>query len=105
MIHKPCTLNETQTHITLQTQVVAKPFGACMATAAACICGVSLLIEYSAVGSLSAASTRRQEPVKQSLGVVETGLDVWARRYSVPQAENVSRVGDLKLKAVTNPTP
>jgi len=74
-------------------------------TAAALKKGASLLTEYSAVGSLSAASTRRQEPVKQSLGVVATGLDVWARRYSVPQAENVSRVGNLKLKAVTKPTP
>jgi len=37
--------NETQTHITLQKQVVVKPFGAAIATTAACICGVSLIKE------------------------------------------------------------
>ena len=57
--------------------------------------GVSYLIEYSAVGSLSAAPTRRQETVKQPPGVVETGLGVRARRYSAPQAESVSRAGNL----------
>ena len=72
--------------------------------ATVCSCG-AFLIEYSAVGSLSAASTRRQEPVKQSLGVVATGLDVWARLRRVPQAEKSWRVGNLKLKPVTNPTP
>ena len=60
--------------------------------------------EYSAVGSL-ALSNKSQEPVKQSLGVVETGLDVWARPRRVPQAEQSWRVGNLKLKPVTNPTP
>jgi len=43
MILKPWTTNETQTHITLQKQVVVKPLGVSMATTAACICGVSLL--------------------------------------------------------------
>ena len=42
MILKPWTTNETQTHITLQKQVVVKPLGVSMATTAACICGVSL---------------------------------------------------------------
>ena len=46
MIHRPWTINETQIHITLQTQVVVKPFGVSMATAAACICGVSLFNPY-----------------------------------------------------------
>ena len=55
-------------------------------------------------GSL-ALSNKGQSPVKQSLGVVETGLSVQARRYSAPQAENVSRVGNLKLMPLTNPTP
>ena len=63
MIHKPCTLNETQTHITLQTQVVAKPFGACMATAAACICGVSLLSPRNSDGDDRAASPGWGAPV------------------------------------------
>ena len=43
MLSSPCTINKTQTHITLQTQAVVIPFGAYMATAAVCICGVSLL--------------------------------------------------------------
>ena len=46
MIHKPWTTNETQTHITLQKQVVVKPLGVSMATTAACICGVSPFNPY-----------------------------------------------------------
>ena len=56
MIHKPWTINETQTHITLQTQVVVKPSGVSMATAAACICGVSLLSPRNSDGDDRAAS-------------------------------------------------
>ena len=40
---KSCHLNEAQIHITLQTQVVVVPVRDAMTTAAACICGVSLL--------------------------------------------------------------
>ena len=99
--------NKTHIHIAPQklTVVAESKDSTSHGVTAVSLCGVSLLIEYSAVGSLSAASTRRQEPVKQSLGVVETGLDVWARPRRVPQAEKSWRVGDLKLKAVTNPTP
>ena len=46
MILKPWTTNETQTHITLQKQVVVKPLGAAMTTTAACICGVSPFNPY-----------------------------------------------------------
>ena len=42
----PWTTNETQTHITLQKQVVVKPHGVSMATTAACICGVSPFNPY-----------------------------------------------------------
>jgi len=48
--------NETQTHITLQKQVVVKPFGAAMTTTAACICGVSLLSRRNSGGDDRAAS-------------------------------------------------
>ena len=41
MLSSPWTINETQIHITLQTQAVVKPLGVSMATAAVCICGVS----------------------------------------------------------------
>ena len=56
MIHKPWTINETQTHITLQKQVVVKPLGVSMATTAACICGVSLLSRRNSDGDDRAAS-------------------------------------------------
>jgi len=46
MLHKPWTINKTQTHIAPQTQVVVKPFGVSMATTAACLCGVSLFNPY-----------------------------------------------------------
>jgi len=95
----------TQNHIAPSTLVVRGKRLSFVPIAATRIEGASCLTEYSAVGSLSAASTRRQEPVKQSLGVVETGLGVWARLRRAPQAERSQRVGNLKLKAVTNPTP
>ena len=56
MILKPWTINETQTHITLQKQVVVKPLGVSMATTAACICGVSLLSPRNSDGDDRAAS-------------------------------------------------
>ena len=62
MIHKPWTTNETQTHITLQKQVVVKPFGAAIATTAACICGVSLLSPRNSDGDDRAASPGWGEP-------------------------------------------
>ncbi len=95
----------THTHIAPSTLVDRGKRLSFVPIAATRIEGVSYLIEYSAVGSLSAASTRRQEPVKQPLGVVATGLDVWARLRRVPQAEKSWRVGNLKLKPVTKPTP
>ena len=63
MLSSPCTINETQTHITLQTQVVVIPLGACMATAAACICGVSLLSPRNSDGDDRAASPGWGAPV------------------------------------------
>ena len=56
MIHKSWLTNETQTHITLQKQVVVKPFGDAMTTTAACICGVSLLSPRNSDGDDRAAS-------------------------------------------------
>ena len=46
MLSSPWTINETQIHITLQTQAVVKPLGVSMATAAVCLCGVSLFNPY-----------------------------------------------------------
>ena len=43
MLNPSWLTDKTQTHITLQKQVVVKPFGEAMTTTAACICGVSLL--------------------------------------------------------------
>ena len=74
-------------------------------TAAPSSGGAIFIIEYSAVGSLSTASTRRQLKAKQPLGVVATGLSAWARSRRAPQSEKSRRVGNLKLMPLTNPTP
>ncbi len=49
-------INKTLNHITLQKQVVVKPFGDAMTTTAACLCGVSLLSPHNSDGDDRAAS-------------------------------------------------
>ena len=84
--------------------VMRKPKGATHPPQAINAQGISHLTEYrSAVGSLSTASTRRQRKAKQPLGVVATGLGVWARSQHAPQADKLRRVGNLKLMPLTNP--